>query len=252
MLALLTAAWQVSAAAQQPQSTGGTDRSAWFSYFADHPFAPTLALHLEGSYRRTLGLSQFEQVMLRPGLTLIENKHWQSLFAYTYFFSEPTAGGSFGPSPFRGRQVEHRAFEQQIFEHRLFRQGDRAVTLAHRARLEQRWIGMEMAGGTVPDWRFSERARYRLTAHIPVGAPTPGHYVTAFNEVYTDFGPHSQTSPFYANVTYAALGTRVRPHLSIEVGYQYRHLTEPGGITGRNDSSLQLFLLSTAPLRHNQ
>ena len=57
------------------------DRSAWFSYFADHPFAPALALHLEGSYRRTLGLSQFEQVMLRPGLTLVESKRWRSFTA---------------------------------------------------------------------------------------------------------------------------------------------------------------------------
>ena len=160
------------------------------------------------------------------------------------------AGGSFGQSPFIGRQVEHRAFEQQIFEHRLIGHGERATTLAHRARLEQRWIGTEVGGSSIPDWRFSERARYRLTVHAPVGATaSPSHYVTAFNELYTDFGPHSQSSPFYADVTYAALGTRVRPHWSIEVGYQYRRLAEPGGITGRNDNSLQIYLLSTAPLR---
>ena len=191
--------------------------------------------------------------MLRPGLTIVEERHWQSLLAYTYFFSEPTAGGSFGQNPFIGRQVEHRAFEQQIFEHELVGHGGRAITLAHRARLEQRWIGMEVSGGSIPDWRLSERARYRLTVHAPVGATArPSHYVTAFNELYTSFGPHSQSNPFYADVTYAALGTRVRPQWSIEVGYQYRRLAEPGGVTGRNDNSLQIYLLSTATLRHHK
>ena len=75
---------------------------------------------------------------------------------------------------------------------------------------------------------------------------SPSYYVTVFNELYTDFGSHSQSSPFYADVTYAALGTRVRPHWSIEVGYQYRRFAEPGGVTGRNDNSLQMYLLSTA------
>jgi Protein of unknown function (DUF2490) len=75
----------LSAFAQAPQPSGGTDRSVWLSYFGDQPFTKLWAVHLEGSYRRTLDLSQFEQSELRPGITLNESDSQQSLFAYTFF-----------------------------------------------------------------------------------------------------------------------------------------------------------------------
>ena len=90
-----------------------------------------------------------------------------------------------------------------------------------------------------------------MTANIPYGAKeSPKRYLASFNEVYTSFGPHSTPSPLYSDVTYAAHGWRLSPHWSMELGYQYRYQTLPGGITGSNDHSLQLYLLSTAPLRH--
>jgi hypothetical protein len=74
--------------AQAPQPSGGTDRSVWLSYFGDQPFTKLWAVHLEGSYRRTLGLSQFEQLELRPGITLNESPSQQSLVALTPFFEQ--------------------------------------------------------------------------------------------------------------------------------------------------------------------
>ena len=44
-------------------------------------------------------LSQFEQAMARPGLTIAESQRRQSLFAYTFIYSQPTVDGSFGPPP---------------------------------------------------------------------------------------------------------------------------------------------------------
>ena len=240
-----------SSYSQTPRPSGGTDRSVWFNYFGDQPITARLALHLEGSYRRTLGLTQFEQVMARSGLTFVESSRWQSLIAYTFLLSEPTDGRSFGPPPIAGRQLEHRAFEQQIFEHRLLDRGVHAITLAHRARLEQRWLGTEESGRGVVDWRFEERARYRLTVHLPLGSEaSPERYITTFNEVYISFGPHSPASPLYANVTYAAHGWKLSPFWSVELGYQCRFSPLAGGVTGRHDNSLQIYLLSMAPLHH--
>ena len=67
--------------------------------------------------------------MVRPGITIGETGRWQSLLAYTFLFSRPTATGSFGPSPFVSRQQEHRALQQQIFTHRLFGQEPHVITL---------------------------------------------------------------------------------------------------------------------------
>ncbi len=249
-LAVLLLASLVSGRCQVPMSSGGTDRSVWFNYFGDQPFTSRFSLHLEGSYRRTLGLSQFEQVLVRPGLTIVEGKHWQSLMAYTFIYSQPTANGSFGPAPIIGEQLEHRAFEQQIFQHRLLGHQGHAVTLEHRVRTEQRWVGTEAAVVGVANWRFSERARYRLTTHIPYGGgEDPAHYIAVFNEVYTSFGPHSTPSLLYSDVTYAAHGWKLSPHWSVEVGYQYRYQTQPGGVTGNEDHSMQIYFLSTAPVR---
>ena len=125
--------------AQSVSSTGGTGQSIWFNYFGDHPVTDHLSIHMEGSYRRTLQFEQFEQFYVRPGITVIESPRWQSLLAYTYQFSEPTADGSFGPAPIAPRLPEHRALEQQIFQHRIIGDGNRAITLAHRFRMEQRW-----------------------------------------------------------------------------------------------------------------
>ncbi len=229
---------------------GGTAQSIWFNYFGDQPVTDHLSVHLEGSYRRTLGLRQFEQYMFRSGATVVENPHWQSLIAYTYLLAAPTDGGAFGPAPIAGSLPEHRLLEQQIFEHRLAGEGKRAATLTHRFRLEQRWLGTETLGRGVANWNFGERARYRMTFHIPVGRGSdPRHYIAAFNEVYTLFGPHGGPSPFYSDYTYAALGTRTGRFFAVEVGYQYRRMEQPAGTTGIDDHQVQIYLLSTLPFR---
>jgi len=74
LLAICVDSSAAHAAAQRTASpNGGTSPSAWFSYFGDQPVSDHWAVHLEGSYRRTLDLSQFEQVELRPGLSLSES-----------------------------------------------------------------------------------------------------------------------------------------------------------------------------------
>ncbi|AXC10089.1 hypothetical protein ACPOL_0726 [Acidisarcina polymorpha] len=52
---------------------------------------------------------------------------------------------------------------------------------------------------------------------------------------------------FNADVTYGALGSRLSDYWAIEVGYQFRYASTPVGVTGPEDHSLQIYLLSTAP-----
>ena len=234
--------------AQAPQPSGGTDRSVWISYFGDQPFTKLWAVHLEGSYRRTLGLSQFEQLELRPGITLNESPSQQSLVAYTFFRAEPTANGSFGPQPIVGRQIENRLFEQHQITYRLFDKGDSAPQLIQRFRLEQRWQDTAVEGKGYADKTFSQRARYRLTVKIPLGrSELPEHYFVAYNEVYVSVA--SKPPLFNSDVTYGAFGSRLGEHWAVEVGYQFRDSAAASGVTGPQDHSLQVYLLSTAPFR---
>jgi hypothetical protein len=239
----------LSAFAQAPQPSGGTDRSVWLSYFGDQPFTKLWAVHLEGSYRRTLDLSQFEQLELRPGITLNEGDSQQSLFAYTFFRAQPTANGSFGPPPITGKQTENRIFEQQEITHRLSNKRDSAPELIQRFRLEQRWQETAVDGKGYTEKIFSQRARYRLTAKIPLGrSGLPEHYFVAYNEVYVNVA--SRPPLFNSDVIYGALGSRLGEHWAVELGYQFRDSAAASGVTGPQDHSLQVYLLSTAPFHH--
>jgi hypothetical protein len=236
--------------AQLPQPSGGTDRSVWLSYFGDQPITKLWAIHLEGSYRRTLGLSQFEQLELRPGITMNESPTQQSLFAYTFFRARPTANGSFGPPPIVGKQIENRIFEQQQITYRLFDKRDSDPELIQRFRLEQRWQDTAVDGKGYADKIFSQRVRYRLTTKIPLGrSGLPEHYFVAYNEVYVN-ATLKATSLFNSDVTYGALGSRLGEHWAVEIGYQFRDSSAANGVTGPQDHSLQVYLLSTAPFRH--
>ena len=240
------------AAAQTLASSGGTNRSLWLSYFGDQPFTKRWALHLEGSYRRTLGLSQFEQLELRPGITFVQNKIFQSLVAYTFFRSGTTNGGAFGEYPLLPRQIENRLFEQQQITHKLFGRDNASVEMLHRFRLEQRWQNTAVADKGNTGQVFSQRARYRLTVNLPLGRMgTPKYYLTAYNEVYSNT-TLKKSSLLNQDVTYSALDSRLGSHWAVEVGYQFRYAPNPIGITGTEGHSVQIYLLSTAPLRHHR
>jgi Protein of unknown function (DUF2490) len=249
-LCFLTVCCPLRSPAQMPP--GGAESSTWLSYFGDQPFTNKLALHLEGSYRATFLLDHPEQYMLRSGLTVEHGHGLSSLFAYTYLVSYPFEGGTLSPASASGKQREHRAFEQLQFEHSLIRLGEKYVTLTHRFRLEQRFLGTATEGVGVMKWKFGERARYRLTAKIPIkNAPWPivPNYVSVFDEVYTSFGPHSGNTPFYANVDYGAFGWNLGSMFAFELGYQHRYAPKANGVIGQNDNELQLMLLSTGPIR---
>jgi hypothetical protein len=209
-------------------------------------------LHLEGSYRATFPLDRPEQYMLRSGLTIEHGHGFSSLFAYTYLVSYPFEGGTLSPASASGKQPEHRAFEQLQFEHPLIRLGEKHLTLTHRFRVEQRFLGTATEGVGVTKWNFAERARYRLTAKIPFKTASwwiVPNYISMFNEVYTSFGPHSGESPFYANVDYGAFGWNLGSRFALELGYQHRYAPMANGVIGQNDNELQVMLLSTAPIR---
>jgi hypothetical protein len=233
-------------------ASGGAESSTWLSYFGDQPFTNTLARHLEGSYRHTFPFDRPEQYMLRSGLTVEHGHGLSSLFAYTYLVSYPFEGGTLSPASASGKQPEHRLFEQLQFEHPAIHMGDKYVTLTHRFRVEQRWLGTSTEGVGVTNWNFAERARYRLTAKIPFKIASwriVPDYLSVFNEVYTSLGPHGGKTPFYANVDYGAFGWNLGSMFAFELGYQHRYAPIANGVLGQNDNELQLMLLSTAPIR---
>lgn len=240
------------ARAQQPQPSGGAERSAWFLYFGDHPFTEHWGVHLEEQYRRQ-GLGQrWEQLLIRPGIDYKIGHGFTTLLAYTYLRGYPFAGGSLGEASTTGPQPEHRALEELKYTHRLLGEGEKAVELSHRFRAEQRWMGVSTIGVGTTDWEFAERARYRLTADVPFRWPTHGalpDYASVYNEVFVNFGPHGGHNALDQNRTYGALGWGFKQDWQLEVGYMYEYQPTPSGIIGESNHTLQITINSTAPFR---
>ncbi|HSA54841.1 MAG TPA: DUF2490 domain-containing protein, partial [Gemmatimonadaceae bacterium] len=96
--------------------------------------------------------------------------------------------------------------------------------LAHRVRLEQRWLGRRAAasGEDIDHWTRSSRARYSLRATLPLGGttgnPAPG-YITAANELFVSFGANAARAGFDQNRATAAVGWRLSSVWRGELGF---------------------------------
>lgn len=242
----------VCAYAQKSKPMGGAERSAWYMYFGDHPVSTNWSVHLEGQYRRE-GLGQrWEQLLIRPGISYKLGHGMSTLVAYTYLRGYPFEGGSLGEATTTGPQPEHRILEEFRVKHRLIGDGEKAVTLTHRFRAEQRFQGTSTARIGATEWDFGERARYRLTANIPFRWDTAGvlpDYASVYNEVFVSFGPHGQSHALNQDRTYGALGWNLGSNFQIEAGYLYQYMPRPNGIVGEQNHALQITINSTVPFQ---
>lgn len=237
---------------QEPSPVGGAERSAWYMYFGDHPITSAWAIHLEGQYRREDLGQRWEQLLARPGIDYAFGHGLSTMVAYTYLRGYPFERGSLGDPMTTGAQPEHRILEELKVEHKLFGSGEKAVKLSHRFRAEQRFEGTSTVGVGTTAWDFAERARYRLTADIPLRWSTAGarpDYVSVYDEVFVNFGPHGGSHALNQNRSYGAIGWNVGENFQFEAGYLHQYMPRANGIVGEHNNALQITINSTAPFR---
>lgn len=219
-------------------------------YFGDHPVSPNWGIHLEGQWRRQGFGEKWEYLLLRPGVSYDLGRGMSVMLAYTYLRTYPFEEGSFGDPDVTGPQPEHRILQEFKYKHNLIGSGEKAVTLAHRFRTEQRFQGSSRAGIGTYDWDFTQRFRYRLEANIPFGADGAlPDYASLYNEVFVNFGPHGYDGYFNQNRAYGAVGWDLGDWFQVEVGYLHQHLPVPNGAVGVNNHALQVSINSNAPFR---
>lgn len=251
VLLIWTSGGVFSQAQQRPPLTGAA-RSSWFMYFGDHPASENWFIHLEGQYRREGFGQRWEQLLLRPGVGRKTGERMSTLAAYTYLRGYPLEGSSLSDPAATGPQPEHRVLEEFTIRHPLVGQGERAVSLSHRLRAEQRFQGTAIAGRGVARWKFAQRARYRLTADIPFGWSTGGarpDYASIYNEIFFNVRLKSGDGLLNQNRTYGALGWNLSEQWQLELGYLHQYTPRPTGIVDTHNQALQVTVNSTAPLR---
>lgn len=219
--------------------------NSWFMYFGDHPIKKgPWGLHFDGQFRRQ-GIGQkWQQLLLRPGVNYDVNKNVQLSGGYAFIRSHP-----YGDFPGRFNVPEHRLWEQLILKQRVGKAG-----LAHRFRLEQRYIGIKDDPGgreQVLDYIRRNRVRYFIKGTIPIGGADGRYFVGAYNEVMFNFGKNLANNVFDQNRAYLAIGRKIRGLGAVEIGYLQQTVQQGNGRVFEFNHTLQVGLFSSRRLGRN-
>ena len=201
----------------------------WYNYFGDHPIAGSKwGVHLEGQYRRHDVITQWQQLLLRPGVNyqLSPKVTLTAGYGYirSYVYSEYAAPGPATP--------EHRLWEQAWIRYKTGRIGWNT-----RLRFENRFVWNN------PGYRYENRFRAWQQIRVPIA---PRKYFTAYDEFWVYVKPYVSNSWFDQNRAYAAIGFEFRPTLRLEIGYMNQAILVRNGSRLELNHTFMLSLFSTA------
>ncbi len=174
------------------------------------------SLHLEYQWRRTDGLKNWQQSLLRIGANYKLNDNVTAHLGYgwieTYSYGDyPIASNGTFP-------------ENRIYEQISFRQPVNKFLFTHRFRIEQRWLGKVKAGTVskreIEDWIFLHRFRYQFRAQYPFWTKGVKQlYGVAADEIFIGAGKNLGTNIFDQNRIFLLLGFKLNKKITIESGY---------------------------------
>ena len=224
---------------QNSQRISTVNTNGWYNYFGDHAVSERWGVHLEGQWRRHDVITQWQQLLLRPGINFSPNKNVMLTAGYAFVDTYP-----YGEFPVAYRFPEHRIFEQVILKHELGKLG-----LQHRYRLEQRYLGQkaEPSDTRIDFWRYENRFRYMMRVNIPLGEGKRFH-LGVYDEIMVNFGNNVGANIFDQNRAYAAIGYSLSKSTKLEVGYLLQILQQRNGRVIEYNNTFQFSIISTAPI----
>ena len=192
------------------------DNDVWFLLLNKLTFSDTWSFLNEAHLRRHQWLEQKEQFLIRPAINYTINPAVTATVGYTYIRTYP-----YGEFPLAISVPENNIWEQITLSHKITKQ----VNIAHRYRIEHRWIGAIQQNGSLPPGidgtRFAQRFRYRLTATFPILKTDEGTrlYGHIFDEIWFNLRDELHVAGFDRNWLYLAMGYRFSDAARIEVAF---------------------------------
>jgi len=224
----LAAGLALAAPAAHAQATRVVDQNAlgWFTYTGDHPLSRRWTLHTEAQVRRVELGGHPQQLLLRLGgvYALPQGVKlgggYTNFTTYTYGRHPIAALGQ--PTP------EHRAYEDITLPGGAYGR----LTLTHRLRLEQRWLGqLDHARPTeVAGWEYQNRIRYQLAGQVPLQGPKLDDgefYFTFYDELFIGFGPNVGYNVFNQNRISGGLGYQITDDFRLDLSYLNQWVQHP-------------------------
>ena len=181
------------------------------------------SLHLEYQWRRTGGLKNWQQSLLRIGANYKLNDNITAHLGYGWI--ETFSYGDY-PIASNGTFPEHRIYEQISF-----RQPIHKWTFTHRFRIEQRWLGKVKAGTAgnreIEDWLFLHRFRYQFRMQHPFYSKGNKQiYGALADEIFIGAGKNLGINIFDQNRLFILTGYRVNKNFALEGGYLNQTLVQ--------------------------
>lgn len=208
-----------AAPAAQAQNTRLNDHNniGWYAGIINHKIDKKWSAQIEYQWRRDHWITDWQQSLLRPALNyqLLPNTQLQLGAAWVVTFNY----GDYPLNSFGKTYPEYRLHEQVMFSQDAGR-----LSLQHRLRLEQRWVGrFNDAASEAPDaYTYTNRARYMLRMQCPLqGRTLDDHefYAAAYDELFIGFGKNVGENIFDQNRIGILAGYKLNKHLRAEAGY---------------------------------
>ncbi|RWY47900.1 DUF2490 domain-containing protein [Mucilaginibacter gilvus] len=199
--------------------------AAWAALFHTQRFSQHWGASFDAQFRSADRVDYLRNVLLRPSINYYFSKNKIGAVGYAYIATNGRSAS--GASTFR---PESRIWEQFIINQKL----SRTVSLQHRFRLEQRFLGNTSA--TATDSYFSQRLRYFARAVVPFKSDsvfTKGPFFALQNEVFVNVQNKDKVNKhfFDQNRAYAAIGFRFNKKFDAELGYMNQYTKQTTAYT---------------------
>ncbi|KIA99583.1 hypothetical protein OA93_05380 [Flavobacterium sp. KMS] len=207
--------------------------TGWSAVFFTYKLNDKFSLHFDGQARSTDELKNLQSYIIRPGLNYHIKDNMIATVGYAYI------GNNRSVMDIDGWVPEHRIWEQFIFNQK-FTLANRPVTLQHRFRLEQRFMGqatIEQNELVTDSYEFAQRLRYFARSIFPLSKTdnfTKGAFLALQNEVFLNVQNAPNDSFFDQNRAYLALGWRLSPKFDLEAGYMNQYVLGKSNNTVNN------------------
>ena len=192
----------------------------WYVYEGDHAISEKWQIHTEYQWRRVAFIKNWQQSLARIGIAYQISPQVKLGGGYTWFITFPY--GDY-PTADTGEPYPERRLHQDI------QLGDTIgkVSVQHRFRLEQRWLGQlqENTGTNVQSWEYQNRIRYQIALVVPLQGVTlesQEWYINFFDELFIGFGKNVGQNIFNQNRLSGGFGYQFADNLQVELNYLYQ------------------------------
>lgn len=202
----------------------------WYNIFGSIGLLPKTTLLVEYQRRSDDIIMRWQQSLARGAMQYRFKNGLMAAVGYGFIVTYPY--GDYPAGPYH--VPEHRIHEQLIWGDNIGR-----MSLNHRLRLEQRFVGK--INQTAPeytrtDWVYLNRIRYQLRAQMPLNKKTMEDktwYAATFDEVFIGFGKNVNQNVFDQNRIGLLFGYQYNKMLRAEVGYLNQTLQQAALVGGK-------------------